>query len=137
MVESVMKIGWRCFFASGLVLSPASGMAVPEKLPDPTRPAAAATLAAPAAAFGLSPAGLPNTPQLQSILVSPERRLAIIDGQTLRVGERFGDSVLVKINEREVILKNGKVLQTLRLFPLVVNGKSQAGNVASPSKKDQ
>ncbi len=136
MVESVMKIGWRCFFALGLVLSPASSMAVGEKLPDPTRPAAAAA-AAPAAAFGLSPAGLPNTPQLQSILVSPERRLAIIDGQTLRVGERFGDSVLVKINEREVVLKNGKVLQTLRLFPLVVNGKSQAGNVASPSKKDQ
>jgi MSHA biogenesis protein MshK len=132
-----MKIGWRFFFASGLVLSPASGMAAPEKLPDPTLPAGAATPATPAVPVGFNQEGLSNTPQLQSILVSPERRLAIIDGQTLRVGERFGDSVLVKINESEVVLNNGKVLQILRLFPLVVNGKSQAENVASPSKKDQ
>lgn len=135
-----MKTGWRFFFASGLVLLPASGMAAGEKFPDPTLPAvgaAPATSAAPVASAGLNQEGLPNTPQLQSVLVSPERRFAVIDGQTVRLGERFGDSVLVKINEREVVLKNGKVLQTLRLFPVVVNGKSQAGNAASPSKKDQ
>ncbi|MFJ7566543.1 hypothetical protein ACIQW9_06240 [Herminiimonas sp. NPDC097707] len=54
---------------------------------------------------------------LQSVFISPTRRAAIISGQTVRLGEKFNGSTLVKITESEVVLRNGGELQTLKLFP--------------------
>ncbi len=98
--------------------------AVSQVLPDPTRPA-----------IGTSQSGDAEEaiagPQLQSILISPTRKLAVINGQTLHVGARFGNAVVVKINAQEVVLKSGNELQTLKLFPGVEKRKSSAGKVAS------
>ncbi|HZW21676.1 MSHA biogenesis protein MshK [Noviherbaspirillum sp.] len=84
-----------------------------ETLVDPTRPPAAVSagdVRGPAAEEG---------PVLQSILISPVRTVAIISGQTVRVGDRIGDAQVAKITENEVILRSGKGLQTLKLFPSV------------------
>lgn len=99
-------------------------------LPDPTKPAAAVTQNVDSQE---STGGL----QLQSVLISPRRKLAVINGQTLHVGEKLGNAVLVKISEHEVVLKSGSETQVLKLFPDVEKRKSSAGKAASHSVKDR
>jgi MSHA biogenesis protein MshK len=79
-------------------------------LSDPTRPPSANAAAADAA---------PEAPgaQLQSVLISPHRRLAVINGQTVSVGAKVGDATLVRIAETSVVLKRGDTLETLPLLP--------------------
>lgn len=80
-----------------------------ETLPDPTRPPA--VLAAPVG--GEEEKG----PVLQSVTLSPSRKAALISGQLVPLGGRFGDSVLVRLSEGEAVLRKGDTLQTLKLFP--------------------
>ncbi len=56
-------------------------------------------------------------PVLQSILIAPGRHVAIISGQTVTLNGKYGDQTLIKMSETEVVLRNGKELQTLKLFP--------------------
>ncbi|MBC3875270.1 MSHA biogenesis protein MshK [Undibacterium sp. LX15W] len=81
-----------------------------QDLKDPTRPP-----------NSLSPSreGLqePSDPVLQSVLIAPNRKLAIIDGQTVKLYAKFGDQTLVRITETSVVLKRGSQLQTLNLHP--------------------
>lgn len=90
-------------------------------LPDPTRPAGEA------AAGDEVSAG----PVLQSVLISPGRRSAIISGERVTVGSRYGDAKVVRITESEVVLKSGNEVQTLKLFPAV--GKTAARRTARVS----
>jgi len=84
-----------------------------ENLPDPTRPPAA-----------LSENGGDATgyqgPGLQSIYVSPSRREATVDGQPVKVGGKIGDATVIGITDDSVIVREGKELRTLRLFPSLV-----------------
>ena len=87
---------------------------------DPTRPPAVMTppIAAPGAVY-MAPRAPRALPQLQSILVSLRtggRRVAVIDGKTLRQGARVGDAVLVSIGATEVVLRRGGQNQTLKLY---------------------
>ena len=93
------------------------GAAGAQTLTDPMRPPAAAMAptGAPSAAVVV-----PNEPQLQSVLISRRpggRQVAVIDGQTVRLGEKFKDAVLVKMSETEVVLRRGSVQHTLKLYP--------------------
>lgn len=93
-----------------------------EVLPDPTRPPAGLV-----ADPGTAPAAVKNAatgPVLQSVLISRERKSAIIGGKTVGIGDRYGDAQVVAIGEGEVVLKSGKSLQTLRLFPEVTKRKA-------------
>jgi len=54
---------------------------------------------------------------LQSVLLSPERRYAIINGEVLALGGSVRGAELVAIREGEVTLRTGGALRTLRLFP--------------------
>lgn len=96
-------------------LSPAWGQA----LSDPTRPPQA-WLAAQAKVAGVPAAGeqeQETMPQLQSLLIGPSRRYAIIDGQLLGVGDTFRDARVVAVRPAEVVLRSERGTQTLRLFP--------------------
>ena len=83
-------------------------------LPDPTRPPA---VAAPAqAGADAAPAAVP---QLQSVLVrqaAGERRIAVIDGESVRVGESFRGARVIRIADNEVELLRGRERQVLRLY---------------------
>ena len=68
-------------------------------------------------------------PVLQSVLISPERKTAIISGETISLGGQYGKARVVKISESEVVLNNGGNLQTLRLFPEVEKKTSTSGPV--------
>lgn len=100
----------RCVLALLLLVS---GRIHAETLPDPTRPPLEAGTVA-------NETGAPSGPLLQSILISPHRKAAIIDGKTVLLGERFEGGVLVGIGEGEVTVRTGGELKTLRLFPGVI-----------------
>lgn len=89
-------------------------VALAQSLSDPTQPPG--VLAGPVA----DPAPTPAVPQLQSILVSREaggRRIAVINGEMVRQGTKIGDAVVERVGETEVVLRRGRHLQTLKLFP--------------------
>jgi MSHA biogenesis protein MshK len=77
-------------------------------LVDPTRPPAVG----PAAEVVV-----PEGPRLQSVLISPTRRMAVISGKTVALGARFGDATVEAINEGSVVLKYADRRETLQLIP--------------------
>lgn len=80
---------------------------------DPTRPPAEFGVAAGGEMEGMTAKG----PILQSVLISAGRKSAIIGGQMVRLGGKYGEARVVRITENEVILKTGTLTETLRLFP--------------------
>jgi MSHA biogenesis protein MshK len=103
--------------------------ATAEALPDPTRPPGS---------FGQPQDGGPTPgPVLQSVLISPTRRVAIISGKTLRVGDKFNDAQLVKISENEVVLRTGKNLEVLKLYPLLRKQASNSRAEGNPAGSGQ
>ena len=66
-----------------------------------------------------------ETNDLQSIIFSPTRRAAIINGQTVELGEKAGDVRLIEVSEGGVVLQGAKGRQVLTLFPNVkINKKA-------------
>ncbi|WP_246464411.1 MSHA biogenesis protein MshK [Undibacterium seohonense] len=113
-----LKTYWRPVLCwSLLFVLPVSVFA--QNLPDPTRPPVSLLQ---------SDAGVvvPTGPILQSILISPQRKIAIIDGQTVKLNGKVGNQTLVNISETEVVLKSGKQLQTLSLHPDLIKKKNRA-----------
>lgn len=59
----------------------------------------------------------PSGPVLQSTLVSPQRRLAVISGKQVRVGDTVNGAVVTEISQYEVRIRQGGRETTLRLLP--------------------
>jgi len=94
---------------------------------DPTRPPVGylATGADAGADSGEGDGG----PVLQSVMISPTQRTAIINGALVKVGEKYGDAVLTRVAESEVVLRSGGVNRVLKLYPRV--DKREAGQGAA------
>lgn len=56
-------------------------------------------------------------PVLQSVIISKERRYAIISGERIAVGGVYGDAKLVRIAENEVTLRDAAGDIVLKLVP--------------------
>ncbi|NHZ94813.1 hypothetical protein F2P46_03520 [Massilia sp. CCM 8734] len=85
-------------------------------LPDPTRPPA--RLYTPAGDAAAAPQSM--EPQLQSVLIARHaggRHVAVIDGQTVRLGEQFRGARVTRMTDNEVVLVKGREHRVLRLFP--------------------
>lgn len=79
-------------------------------LADPTRPPAALSQETPEEAAAV--------PILQSVVIPRKGRpVAVIGGQTVRVGEKFGESRLVRLSEREAVLEGPSGIERLPLTP--------------------
>jgi len=94
-----------------------------DTLRDPTRP--------PASTESMREGPLSGTdsgPVLQSVILSQGRMMAIISGQAVKLGEKFGEARLIKISESEVVLRTDGGSQTLKLFPDI--GKRLTANRA-------
>jgi MSHA biogenesis protein MshK len=109
MVKPVNAGFWRflgavyCFWA----------MTVPagaENLPDPTQPATPGSVTSGGAVVS-------SGPVLQSVMISTGRRVAVISGQAVKLGEKYGDLQVIRITESEVVLQGEGGTQTLRLYP--------------------
>lgn len=90
-----------------LALMPA--LAPAQGLTDPTRPA----IGYADADAGVATGG----PVLQSVMITPTLQSAIISGEMVKLGGKFGSARLVKISESEVVLKDGGETQILKLYP--------------------
>jgi MSHA biogenesis protein MshK len=100
---------------SAAVLLGAYGAAQAQPLRDPTRPPAQ-LLAARAAAPGATAAS--SAPQLQSVLIGRQaggRQVAVIDGETVRLGDSFHGARVVRMTQTEVELVRGRERQVLKL----------------------
>ncbi|TXI90267.1 MAG: MSHA biogenesis protein MshK [Burkholderiaceae bacterium] len=95
---------------SSIYLMALTSLVSAQEFKDPTRPAISTNQQA-------GESELEHVPVLQSILISPTRKFAVIDGKTVRLHAKFGDQVLVKLSETEAVLKRGREVQVLKLFP--------------------
>lgn len=114
--------------ALSLLCVACSAMAQRGALVDPTRPPMAAS--EPSAGEAAAPAG----PQLQSVLISPTRRVAVISGSTVVQGGKYGSATVVAISEGAVLLRYADRKETLHLIPGVVKRERQS-DAASQSHK--
>ena len=105
--------------ALALALYAASATA---QMNDPTRPPASF-------GAGETDAGDGGGIMLQSVLISPAQRAAIINGVLVGQGEKYGDSVLIEVSENEVVLRSGAIRQVLKLHPGV--SMRQIGSAAA------
>lgn len=106
----------RAALAALAVLAGHAANAQDGALRDPTRPPA--VLSAPAAMPGRAASSAPQQ-QLQSVLISLRaggRRVAVIDGKTLREGDRVDGALVESIRPTEVVLRRGNQRQVLKLF---------------------
>lgn len=111
------------------VLACGAGAALAQSAPlaDPTRPP---DLAAEAAGGITMRAG----PQLQSILISPSRRIAVISGQAVALGGRYGDATVASITEGAVLLRYSGREETLRLIPGVEKRERRTAEATATDK---
>jgi hypothetical protein len=86
-------------------------------LVDPTRPSSAYADVEPAYAG----------PVLQSTMIAPGTKRAIISGKTYRVGDPLGAAVVVDIRPYEVVLNQNGLESRLRLVPAVKGVSAAAG----------
>jgi hypothetical protein len=84
-------------------------------LADPTRPPAAWLEAQRTDATG---GALRPALRTRIVIAGDERRLALIDGQLLRQGDRLGDVRLARIETYRLVLSNGDSLDPPTLTPL-------------------
>jgi hypothetical protein len=107
-----------------------------ENLPDPTRPPALLLEPAGEAAPAEPGGGL----VLQSVLIAPDRRAAVIGGRAVPLGAKVGAFTLSAVRETEVTLTGPEGSRTLRLFPGVDKravrvADETATPVKTPSRK--
>lgn len=79
---------------------------------DPTRPP---VLAEPVQGSAATSEG----PRLESILIAPDRRIAVISGQQVVVGAKVAGGEVMAITESEVVIRGADGLQSLKLVPQV------------------
>lgn len=58
-----------------------------------------------------------SEPVLQSVMISPTEKSAIIGGKTVKLGGTYGDARIIKITEGEVVLRSASGTETLRMYP--------------------
>ena len=62
-------------------------------------------------------AAVQSGPRLESVLIAPDRRIAVINGQQVRLGAKYGEGQVVRITESEVVIRKAEGVETLKLFP--------------------
>src|SRR5437763_10205231 len=118
--------------ALGLLGAIAAGAAIAQGgLADPTR---APSVVPQVESAGGTAAPAQAARRLQSVLISGTRKLAVIDGKTVALGEKIDGATLVEVAETGVTLRRGEEVQTLRMHPNVQWGPAGAAADA-PNKK--
>lgn len=57
--------------------------------------------------------------RLQTVVISTQRRTAVISGRVMSVGDTIFGFRLAEIRDAEVVMKGSKGTRTLRLYPEV------------------
>lgn len=128
-LKMTVRNGWGIALASVLCATFAVSA---ETLTDPTRPAIELVPnIAPeggSAVVGSNAAGA-STPKasagLQSVMISPKRTAAIINGVEVKIGDKVGDATLTVVNETCVVLMGAEGRQVMHLYPSVKMSKNE------------
>lgn len=108
------------------VLGMASFAASADLLPDPTRPAVDFSAAMEGGTSEARAAVVAAPPQgLQSVIISPAREAAIINGITIERGAKYGDAVLTVVNETCVVLVGPQGRRVMQMFPTVSRNNNE------------
>ena len=114
------------------LLAPGTAPAMAQALTDPMRPPAALAPEVPAVEGAASPVH-----RLQSVIISPTRKAAIINGVLVELGGKYGDAVLTKVTEDEVVLSRDSDREVLKLYPAVETiGVTPGTGKGAPRKAD-
>lgn len=125
MADPLMRVA-ALFCALG-ALSPGAG--AQSTMADPTRPPP--SFVAPAQDAAAAPG-----PVLQSVIMPGRGKpLAVIDGQQVRLGQRYGESRLVRLTEREAVLEGPDGVVLLMLTPGVEKMNIATKSVAREAVK--
>ncbi len=108
-----------------------AGVAAAQTAPlaDPTRPPGAGTESAAGKAA-------PVAARLQSVLISPTRRIAVIDGKAVALGGRIASATLESVTENAAVLRYADRRETLRLMPGVDRRERRAAGAARSDTAD-
>jgi MSHA biogenesis protein MshK len=98
-------------FASLLCAALACGGVQAQSVSDPMRPADARKADAEGAA------ATPAAPQLQVVITSPKRKLALIDGRVVQVGETVRDATLASVSDSVAVLRRNGERDVLLMHP--------------------
>ena len=60
-----------------------------------------------------------SAPMLQTVMIGPGRRYAIIDGERVTTGSRFRDARVIQIAQNQVTLRDAGGDTVLKLYPQV------------------
>ena len=101
-----------------------------QAMTDPTRPPAEPAAQVPTVEGAASPVH-----RLQSVIISPKRKAAIINGILVELGGKYGDAVLTKVTEDEVVLSRDDSREVLKLYPGVEKLESKPGTPKSAPRK--
>ena len=99
------------------LLLASANLAAAQALQDPTRPPAA-LMAAQGGAVQAGSEPAKRAPRLQSVLIARQpggRHVAVIDGETLRLGDTYKGARVTRIEQNEVELVRGRARQVLTL----------------------
>lgn len=97
-------------------------------LVDPTRPPMTAVESAE------TESTKPSGPQLQSVLISPSRRVAVISGSTVVQGGRYGNATVAAITEGSVLLRYADRKETLHLISGVLKRERRVDDATHSDK---
>jgi len=111
---------------AALICAATASTGAAQTLRDPTRPPA---MSARGTAGKIEQSGW----ILQSVLISPERRYAIINGEVVRLGDLIAGAELVAVTEERVTLRTREGLRVVHLFPDVT--RLGAADASSGSAK--
>jgi MSHA biogenesis protein MshK len=103
-----------------------------QALADPTRPP---HVAPGKAGNGAGEAGAAF--RLESVLISPSRRLAVIDGRTVAVGGKVHDATVVEITETYALLRQGGEVKRLLLYPGIERRPTKTAEAAGKKREDR
>ncbi len=107
-----------------------TGAAAAQALVDPTRP--------PGVLGDMGGSETAGGPVLQSVMLSPGRKVAVISGEAVVLGGRYGEARLVSVTETEAVLKTGAETTVLKLYPQVEKrpaGRPESGSAGKTVTK--
>ena len=99
-VKRVIRLAvMSCVTIMGLLMGLSTAWPVrAESLTDPTQPPAAIT-------GGGVAAEADTGPVLQSVMLGPKYHAAIISGQRVLLGKKYGEATLIRLSDREAVLR--------------------------------
>ena len=123
------------YLVLGLALFLTTFAIAAQQLRDPTRPPDYASKGT--STSGAAKSRARSGMVLQTVLISEDRRVAVISGRLMSVGDTISGFRLTEIREGEVVMKKRSKMRTLRLFPNVHMSDPQIATLSGREERQQ